>query len=149
MKYNKPLVAGFYGAVSTVVSEAITQIMLYFGIGKYSVYQLDSLLVTFNRPSIIIGLVVNIIAGGTIAVLFYYAVGKLGQDYFIYKGLAVGLVSWGIFELLFTMTIEGVYIDIRPMADYYTHLLASAAYGISLGLLFEKYIFQQLPVKSG
>lgn len=141
MKYDKPLIAGLFGALSTLISELVTQALVSLGIGKYSVYELDSLLITFNRPSIIMGSIVNFIAGGAIAVLFYYALSKLGQDYLVYKGLAVGLLSWGLFELIFTAIVEGHFFDIRPMSDYYIHLFGSAAFGITLGLLFEKYLF--------
>ncbi|VBB08527.1 Hypothetical protein LUCI_3805 [Lucifera butyrica] len=141
MNYDKPLLAGLLGALSTLISEIVTQLLVVLGIGKYSIYELDSLLVTLNRSSIFIGFIVNVIAGGTIAVLFYYAIGKLGRDYLVYKGLAVGLLSWGVFELILTATIEGHFFDIRPMADYYTHLVATSVYGILLGLLFDKYLF--------
>jgi hypothetical protein len=141
LNYDKPLIAGLLGALSTVISEVASQLAIYLGLGKYSIYELDSLLITFNRPSIFIGFIVNIIAGGAIAILFYYAISKLGQDYLVCKGLAVGLLSWGIFEIILTATVEGHFFDIRPMSDYYLHLVATAIFGISLGLLFEKYLF--------
>ncbi|MDR3564434.1 MAG: hypothetical protein P4N41_25765 [Negativicutes bacterium] len=146
MKYDKPLIAGLFGALSTLISEIVTQVFVFFGIGKYSVYELDSLLITFNRPSILLGFIVNIIAGGAIAILFYYAIGKLGQDYLVFKGAAVGLVGWGIFELLLTATVEGHFFEIRPMSDYYIHLIGTVIFGISLGLFFEKYLFYK-PVR--
>ncbi|MDR3560768.1 MAG: hypothetical protein P4N59_04915 [Negativicutes bacterium] len=143
MKYDKPLIAGLFGALSTIVSEAVTQAFVFLGVGKYSIYELDSLLITFNRPSIIMGFIVNIIAGGTIAVLFYYALSKLGQDYLVFKGIAVGMLGWGIFEILLTATVEGQFFEIRPMSDYYLHLVGTVVFGITLGLLFEKYLFYE------
>ncbi|MDR3563257.1 MAG: hypothetical protein P4N59_17745 [Negativicutes bacterium] len=143
MKYDKPLVAGFFGALATVASEIVTQALVYWGIGKYSIYELDSLLITFNRPSIIMGFVVNIIAGGAIAILFYYGLSKLGQDYLVFKGAAFGLLGWGIFELILTATVEGHFFAIRPMSDYYVHLVGTIVFGITLGLLFEKYLFYE------
>lgn len=143
MRYDKPLIAGLFGALSTIISELLTQTLTSFGIGKYSIYELDSLLITFNRPSILIGLFVNFIAGGTVAVLFYYAISKLGQDYLVIKGAAVGLLAWGIFEIILTATVEGRYFDIRPMDDYYLHLAGTLTFGASLGLLFKKYLFRK------
>lgn len=143
MKYNKPLTATIIGAVSTVPSEVVTRLLLLFGIGKYSLYQLDSLLITFNRPSTIMGLIVNFIVGGFVGVVFYYSLEKIGTDYLIIKSASVGALSWLFFELMFTVTVEGEYIDIRPMSDYYVHILGSLAFGITLGLLFKKYLLQR------
>ena len=54
MKYDKPLVAALIGALSTIPAEILTRAFVSFGIGQYSVYQLDSLLITQNRPTPII-----------------------------------------------------------------------------------------------
>jgi hypothetical protein len=143
LKYDKPLTAGLLGAFSTLTGEISTQLLLFLGFGKYSLYQLDSLLITFNRPSIAIGFIVNFTAGGAIAILFYYAISKLGRDFLVFKAVAVGLLSWGIFELILTATIEGRYIAIRPMSDYYVHLIGTIVFGITLGLLFNRYLFNQ------
>lgn len=143
MKYDKPLVAVLIGALSTIPSELFTRLLLFLGIGKYSVYQLDSLLVTFTRPSAMIGLIVNFILGGFIGVLFYYAIKKLGQDYLVFKGIAGGLLFWAVTELLFTLTIEGRFFDLRPLSDYYVHISAAVVFGVTLGLLFNKYLFKK------
>ncbi|MEN6324671.1 MAG: hypothetical protein ABFD18_00455 [Syntrophomonas sp.] len=141
MKYDKPLVAALIGALSTVPGEIFTRVLVSSGIGKYSIYQLDSLFVTFDRPTVIMGIIVNVILGGLIATLFYYALPKLGQDYLVLKGLVVGVLSWAVTELLFTMNVEGKYIEIRPINDYYVHILGAIIFGITLGLLFKKYLF--------
>lgn len=148
MKYDKPLIAGLFGVASTLVSEIATQALIYLGIGKYSIYELDSLLITFNRPSIILGFIVNVIAGGTIAIVFYYALSKLGQDYLVIKGAAVGLLGWGVFEFMLTLTVEGRFFEIRPMSDYYIHLVGTIVFGITLGLLFEKYLVYKSDLES-
>ncbi|MFA4884408.1 MAG: hypothetical protein WC601_01300 [Desulfotomaculaceae bacterium] len=140
MKYDKPLIAVLIGALSTIPGEMATRALVFLGIGKYSIYQLDSLLITFNRPTTIIGLVVNFIVGGLIAVLLYYALNKLGEDYLVLKSVAAGLLFWFVFELIFTATVEGKFIEIRPVSDYYIHLLATIVYGITMGLLFNKYL---------
>ncbi|MHB8074203.1 hypothetical protein [Desulfosporosinus fructosivorans] len=142
MKYDKPLIAAIIGAVSTVPSEVLTRLLLLFGIGKYSIYQLDSLLITFNRPTTIIGLIVNFIVGGFVGIVFYYSLEKIGTDYLTIKSASVGALLWVFFELMFTLTVEGEYIDIRPISDYYVHIFGSLVYGITLGLLFKKYLLQ-------
>lgn len=142
MRYDKPMVAALIGSLSTIPSEIVTRALISLGIGKYSIYQLDSLLITFNRPTTIMGLIINIIVGGFAGMVFYYALKKIGWDYLVIKSSAIGLMSWAFFELIFTVTVEGTYIDIRPISDYYVHLLGSLTFGITLGLLFKKYLFK-------
>jgi len=148
LKYDKPLVAGVIGALSTIPSEIFSRVLLFLGIGKYSVYQLDSLLVTFTRPTATIGLIVNFILGGLIGILFYYAIKKLGQDYLVFKGIVGGLLFWAVTELIFTSTVEGRFFDLRPLSDYYVHISAAVVFGIMLGLLFKKYLFRNLSLNS-
>lgn len=140
MDNDKPLIAAFLGALSTIPAEIITQALVFIDIGKYSVYQLDSLLITFTRPMIIIGLIVDFIIGGLAAALFYYALNKIGRDYLVIKSASFGLLTWILKEFVFTSTIEGKYIEIRPINDYYVHIFGALIYGISLGLLFKKYL---------
>ena len=72
--------------------------------------------------------------------VFHYALKKIGWDYSVIKTSALVLLSWAFFELIFTVTVEGTYIDIRSISDYYIHLLGSLTFGITLGLLFKKYL---------
>jgi hypothetical protein len=143
MTYDKPLIAALFGALSTITGEILTRVLIFFGIGKYSVYQLDSLLVTFNRPTTIMGLIVNFIIGGFTGVVFYYLLKKIGQDYLVIKSTFIGLLMWAVTEFLFTSTVDGKYIEIRPVSDYYIHIVAAGAFGITLGLLFKKYLFNR------
>lgn len=140
LKYDKPLIAAAIGAASTLAAEITSRIMLLFGIGKYSIYQLDSLLITFNRPDFFLGLFVNFIIGGIIGITFYYSLKILGTDYLIYKSIVVGLFAEPLSEILITALIEGTYIDIRPIGDYYLHIVGALAYGLLMGVLFEKYL---------
>lgn len=143
MKYDKPLIAVLIGALSTITGEILTRALVFLGIGKYSVYQLDSLLITFNRPTTIIGLIFNFVIGGFTGIVFYYALKKIGLDYLVIKSACVGILAWAFTELIFTVTIEGKYIDIRPISDYYVHILGALTFGITLGLLFKKYLFNR------
>jgi hypothetical protein len=140
LKYDKPLIAAAIGATSTLAAEITSRIMIFFGIGKYSIYQLDSLLITFNRPDFFLGLFVNFIIGGFIGIAFYYSLKILGVDYIICKSIVVGLFAEPISEVLITALIEGKYIDIRPIGDYYLHIASALAYGLMMGVLFEKYL---------
>src|SRR4051812_43073159 len=97
--------------------------MIFYGIGKYSLYQLDSLIITLNRPSAIIGFIVSSFVGISITVSFYYALKKLGTDYLIIKNVLVSIFMWIFFELLLTAFIEGRYFNPRPLNDYYIHII--------------------------
>ncbi|HWP96906.1 MAG TPA: hypothetical protein VN426_08635 [Syntrophomonadaceae bacterium] len=141
MKFDKPLLAAIMGSLSTIPSEFISRIFISQGIGKYSVYQLDSLIVTMNRPNIFMGLILNLIIGGFIATVFYYLLEKIGQDYLVLKCAGISIVAWGVAETIFTATIEGKYIDIRPISDYYVHIIGAFVFGITLGLLFKQFLF--------
>lgn len=52
------------------------------------------------------------------------------------------LFAWLVCELLFTALIEGKYIKIRPINDYYSHIFSAIIFGITLGLLLKKFIFK-------
>ena len=146
MNYDKPLVAAIIGAVSSIPGEIVSRLMLYYGIGKYSTYQLDSLIITFNRPNEILGLILNFILGGVIGIIFYYSIQKLGQDYLVYKSIFVGLLASSVNEFLITALIEGKYIEIRPISDYYVHIVAALIFGFTLGILFKRYLFDNSAV---
>jgi len=49
-------------------------------------------------------------------------------------------------ELIFTGSIDGKFIPIRPISDYYSHLVGSIVFGITLGLLLKKFLIK--PSKS-
>ena len=65
MKLNKPLVALLIGALATIPQEIYTRFLRYFlGIGDYSVYEHNSLIITINRPNAILGIVSTGMVGG-------------------------------------------------------------------------------------
>lgn len=141
LKYNKPLLAALIGILSTIPYELLTRTLISLGIGKYSVYQLSSLMVTLNRPVTILGVIISSILGGSFAILFYYALMKLGPDYLFIKGISAGLVLWIFLETFFTWLIEGPkLIPLRPVSDYYIHIMGASLYGFTLGLLFNFFI---------
>lgn len=145
MKFDKPLVAAAIGAVSMVPGEVITRGLLSLGLGKYSVFELHSMVVTINRPSESMGFVVSCIIGAITAVVFYYAIGIIGQDYLVHKAVGAAILFWFAAEMIFTATIEGHFIDIRPISDYAIHFIGVVGYGITLGLLFNRYLFNSSP----
>lgn len=144
MKYDKPLTAAFLGILSTLPHEIFTRLLLYLGIGKYSVYNLSTLIVTMNRPDPILGFVVTSVVAGTIAVVLYYSLKKIGTDFIFYKALGAALLSWVFMEAIYVWLIEGPgYVPHRPVSDYYLELAGSTVFGITLGFLFKRYLLSQ------
>jgi hypothetical protein len=143
MNFDKPLVAILIGILSTIPYEIFTRIILFFGIGKYSEYQLSSLVVTLDRPSAVMGFFVSSFLGGFSALIFYYALNKLGSDYLLIKGLFTGLIVFLVLETIFTWLIEGPkLIPLRPMSDYFIHMLGSSIFGSTMGILFKRYLLK-------
>ncbi|WHY64465.1 hypothetical protein [Neobacillus sp. SuZ13] len=144
MIQDKVLVVGLLGVLSTIPGEIISRIFVYFGIGKYGIYELASLIITFNRPVFTIGIIVDFLVGSVFAILLYFIFEKLGSCHLIIKTTLCSLLSWLVCELLFTSTVEGKYIPIRPINDYYSHILSAMIFGITLGLLLKKFVFTKL-----
>jgi len=144
MKYDKPIVAILLGAISSIPYEIFTRILVFLEIGKYSMYQLVSLMVTLDRPNSILGAVSSFIVSGSIATIFYYSLKKLDWDYLIIKSVVASLISWLILESIFMWLIEGrELIPHRPINDYYSEMFGATLYGITQGLLFEKYLLKR------
>jgi len=142
MKLNKPLVALLIGALATIPQEIYTRFSRYFlGIGDYSVYELNSLIITVNRPSAILGIVSTCMVGGIVSILLYYSLNRIGPDYIILKSIVSGIISWVISEAIFTWLLEGPkLIQVRSMSDYFLQVTGALVYGVMLGLLYKRYI---------
>lgn len=144
LEYNKPLLVAALGALATIPYEIFTRILIYFGIGKFSVYQLSSLIVTLDRPTTIIGMVVCCIVAGTYAISFYYSLKIIGSDYIIFKGITSSLLLWVSMESIYVWLIEGPQlIQPRPVSDYYLQLLGTFLFGLIFGLFFKRYILKR------
>lgn len=149
MNFDKPLISVLLGFAATIPYEIFTRIMLLLGIGKYSVYQLSSLIVTLDRPTAVLGVATSSSVGIAIALIFYFSLKTIGIDYIIIKGLLAGLFGWIVCEVLYTFLLEGPpIITPRPISDYYVQLLGSCVYGLTLGLLFRKFILPDLRIKN-
>jgi hypothetical protein len=141
LKYNKPLIAVLFGSLSTIPYELITRLFILLRIGKYSVYQLTSLIITLNRPTTILGMVVCFTVGGFFSILFYYSLKKLNSDFLVIKSMTFSLIIWVLMEAMYVWLIEGPrLIHPRPVADYYIHMFGSLCFGITQGVLYKKYL---------
>jgi hypothetical protein len=143
LQQDKVVIVALLGALSTISGEIASRILVYFHIGKYSIYELASLIITLNRPEVIMGFIIDFLVGSFFAVLLYFIFKKVGLCHLVIKTTMCSLLAWLICELIFTSIIEGKYIDIRPINDYYSHIFSTMIFGITLGLLFKKYIFKK------
>lgn len=141
MKSDKMLVAGLCGVIAVILHEIFGRILIFFGIGKYSVFQLSSFVITIDRPSGTIGLVTASLVAITIALLYYVALKISGFNYVMIKGIFAGLFGWVFCELIYTWLVEGPgLIPLRPMSDYYLQIGGAGVFGLILGFLFQKFI---------
>jgi membrane-bound ClpP family serine protease len=143
LKKDILLIAGILGALATIPAEFITQVGKLFGINKYSDYQLSSILVTINRPSIIMGFIVEATVGAIVSILLFYMLNKLGQEHTVIKCLLGGIVLWLLEELVLTAFIEGRTIPIGSMGGYYMHLIGAITFGLTDGILLRRYLFRK------
>ena len=143
MKYDKPTLAMLIGALSTIPYEIFTRVLVTLGFAKYSVFQLNSFMITLDRPNTLLGAVSAIILSAVISLILYYALKIFGRDYIIIKSIAISLFSWLILEVIFMWLIEGRnLITHRPINDYYSELFGSIVFGTTLGLLYQKYLLK-------
>ncbi|NLW56133.1 MAG: hypothetical protein GX050_05885 [Firmicutes bacterium] len=142
MKIDKPTTASLIGAFSTIPYEILTRVFKLLGHGKYSIYELTSLVITLNRPDTILGFFISVLIGASIAVIFYYAVIKwFGWGNLLLKSVFLSLQSWVLLEGIFMWLVEGCnFVPLRPMGDYYSQFFSVIAFGITMGLLTQKYL---------
>lgn len=143
MKADRTLTAAIIGALSTIPYEIFTRILMSFRYGKYSIYQLNSLIVSINRPDPVLGFVVTCIVCGFGAVVFCFALKVMETKHLVIKSVGFSLLIWGVLEAVFTGTIEGKFIEIRPMSDYYMNMMGTIVFGVTQGLLFKYLLFKE------
>jgi len=143
LKSDKALMAAFSGILSTLPYEIFTRILLFFGYGKYSFYQLDSLIITTNRIDVIMGFIISSLVSVLTAVLFHFTLASIKTEHLVIKSILFSLLMWAAMEIVFTAIIEGKTIPVRPISDYYNHLLGVIIYGITQGLLFKQLLFSK------
>ena len=50
-------------------------------------YQLNSLVITLNRPNEVLGILSTFLTGGVISVILYYLLNRIGTDYIVLKSI--------------------------------------------------------------
>lgn len=146
MKEDKSLILAIIGVVSTIVSEIITWIGRSTGLADHSDYELTSLIITVNRPSVLLGFVVEGSIGVIISAVLYKLVKETGEKYILLKSVFTGIIAWIIIEILITAILEGKTVPLRELSGYYTHLIGAVGFGITQGFLFKRYILKKANV---
>lgn len=141
MKEDTILVAGLIGVISTVVAEVVTQIFKLIGVTNNSLFELSSMVITLNRPSIVIGLFVSGSVGGFLSILLYFAFEKFGSQHLLMKCIGISIIMWVVLEMVFTFSIEARLIKERPISAYYGHLVGAIIFGLVEGVLFKRNLF--------
>ncbi|ERI91901.1 hypothetical protein HMPREF1982_02944 [Clostridiales bacterium oral taxon 876 str. F0540] len=149
LKDDTILVAGLIGVISTVVAEVVTQIFKLIGVTKNSLFELSSMVITLNRPTIVIGLFVSASVGGFLSILLYFAFEKFGSQHLIMKCIGISIIMWVALEMVFTFSIEARLIRERPISAYYGHLVGAIIFGIAEGILFRRYLFIEYTQRIG
>lgn len=142
MKKDHVLIAGLIGGLSTIAGEIVTKLLVACGVGQYAVYELNSLLLTSDRPNFWIGLAINFIVGFYVGLIFYLAFRKIGDEHLVLKTTMGSFAMWLAFEAGFTVCIEETYIPMRSIADHFVHLAGTAAFGSVMGALLKVCLFK-------
>jgi hypothetical protein len=143
LKVDKTLVLGIIGVASTIISELITWIGRLTGLANYSDYELSSLIITGNRPSVPLGFVVDGSIGVIVSAILFRLVKETTEKYILLKSILTGIIAWIIIEILITAIIEGKTVPFRELSGYYTHLIGAIGFGITQGLLFKRYVLKK------
>jgi hypothetical protein len=143
MYSNRHLLAGLLGAVSTIVGELITCLLVYLKFGQLDLYQFHSLFLTIDEPSIVLGSIISLLIGGCIGVYLYTCHEKHGTIGIIIRSFAISLLVWFFFETVFTIFYAGLLDLTRPINEHYVYLLGIAVSGITMGILLKTLIFKK------
>ena len=86
MKIDKTTTSIIVGALSTIPYEILTTVLKLLGYARYSVYELSSLMITLNRPHMLLGAFLSMTLGASIALILYkIAVECFGWENLIFK----------------------------------------------------------------
>jgi hypothetical protein len=143
LKDDKILTAGIIGVIATIPCEIFLQISVRLGIADHSEFGLASMLITGNRPVIIIGFFVSSIIAAFISILLVLAFMKLGDAHLTIKCVGVSILMWLVLEFVFTIFFEGKQIPVRQISGYYCHLVGAFIFAITQGILLRKYLFHK------
>lgn len=145
---NRQLLAGVLGAVSTIVGEIITCLLVYFKVGQIDLYKFHSLFLTIDEPSLILGTIISLLIGSCIAAFLYRCEEKHGANGIIIRSFMAFLLVWFILEAVFTIFFAGLMDMTRPINEHYVYLAGMAVSGITLGALLKLLVFNKAAPQS-
>lgn len=143
MKKDYLLISSVIGGLSTIAGEIITKILVLLNIGKYAVFELNSLIVTTDTPSLLMGFICNFIVGSFVGAVYYLVFKKLGTQHLVIKCVMGSLIIWLVFEVVFSFMIEGIHIPMRPISDHLVHITGTASFGLALGIFLRLLVFKK------
>ena len=141
---NKLLIAGAIGIASTVVGEIGSWILISFGFGKYSVFQSNSLIVTFNKPSILIGFILNLLIGGIIGSTVYLTTKKWGHRHIIIVSLLFTMTAWLALEIITNSIVDENIVASRQMSGFYNSIINAVAHAVFKAIMIKRLIFDKM-----
>ncbi len=140
---DKIITAGIIGIVSTIVGEICSWIFIYFGIGKYSTYQINSLIVTYDKPSAMVGFFLNLLFGGIIGAAVYLTANKWGNRHVMLISLAYTLVAWMVIEIVFNGVVYKSIIEARELSGYYGQYISAVIHAVAKAIMLNHFIYHK------
>jgi hypothetical protein len=141
---DRILIAGAIGVASTVVGEIGSWILLSLGVGKYSVYQENSLIVTYNTRSMMIGFILNVLIGSIIGATVYLTTKKWGHRHIIMVSLFFTMIAWLGLEIITNAIVDKNIITSRLMSGYYNSIINAIAHAVFKALMIKRFIFSKM-----
>lgn len=99
MLKDRILAGTIAGMIATLIKDIPNLILWKLGVVEYTYFHLGSAALVSPQNAgtsigLVIGIVVDIITGGTLGLLVIYLFNFTGRDYWWYKGLVIGNVIW-------------------------------------------------------
>lgn len=139
VKEDTLIIAAFAGTVAKVIQDALGMITIHFFIPSYlnCVRIAGGIILTPEQVmsggfwAFLLGFLIDVIVGMMVAFVTVNALQRLGTDYYIFKGVLVGLASWVIFYITLAKFLSNVYPSgsiLHAGVSFFWHI----AFGVAL-----------------
>jgi len=133
------ITAAFAGTIAKVIQDALGSITIHFFIPSYlnCVRIAGGIILTPEQVlsggfwPFLLGLQIDLIVGIVVAFVAVNALQKFGTDYYIFKGVIVGLASWVLFYITLSQFLSSVHptgLILQAELSFLKHIV----FGISL-----------------
>lgn len=143
MNNSKQTLAGVFGAVSTILGEAVTRLLSFYKVGQVDLYQFHSLFLTIDQPSLMLGLIISLIIGFFLGRYVYTCIEKKDARDVIIRSTMSFVFTWLIAEVVYTVFYAGLMDITRPINDHYVYLAGMAISGLTSGLLIKTILYRK------